>query len=118
MTTGAITSRRLRTWELRPGDAITIAGTGTFAVRKLIPIPGEQVVIALAWDNLAVIATAGDTWDATVLAPRLPRLARRRTCPACGGTGRDPADFGSTRRDRSGAPGSAAQPVRRPGGNR
>jgi hypothetical protein len=90
-TPPGITTAQVATSQLRPGDAVAIPGTGTFSVARLLTaLPAGQVAVALAWNKLAILAHPDDTWDAAVLTDALPRLVRRRTCPACGGTGRAP----------------------------
>ena len=73
------------TTQLTRGDLITIGGLGAFAVIRPEPY-GEQALIRLAWDHLAVIAPRDITWKATSPATAL-FVHGYQPCPACDGKG-------------------------------
>jgi hypothetical protein len=73
------------TTQLRQGDVITLAGLGGFSVIGVRPY-GEQSIIRLAWDNLAVICDRDITWQ-PVTPGGISYLHGYTPCTRCRGSG-------------------------------
>jgi len=73
------------TTQLTRGDFIKIDGLGGFAVSRTVPY-GDQALICLGWENLAVIASRDLRWNA--ITPGTPiYLNGYQPCPECDGKG-------------------------------
>ncbi|MFC9975209.1 hypothetical protein ACFVH6_30375 [Spirillospora sp. NPDC127200] len=83
--TATATTRTTR--ELRKGDAIHVRGIGAVAVVGTLALPGGQMLILLARDDLAVVSTPDARWDALCLTAPL-FTATVTFCSACRGVGR------------------------------
>jgi hypothetical protein len=76
---------------VEPGDALVIPGVGTYSVHDVGRLGSGELLIALGWDRLAVIAAPESEW--VVCPSPLPAETRRRLrrrdrwCRSCGGRG-------------------------------